>query len=194
MPTTQSRLARRGPAHRARRATVHACRRCASRMCELSVISCAGWVPCRSTPSTCWCARTTCRCSRAAARMHRSLLERAAYAERGRSLFEYWGHEASLLPVELYPLFRWRMDRARRGEGTWGRLKRYATEHQDAGRRRARTDSRARRAGRERARATAAARPAAGGAGARARKFWNGCSGPARSRRRDAATSSASTT
>ena len=25
-------------------------------------------------------------------------------------LFEYWGHEASLLPVEHYPLFRWKMD------------------------------------------------------------------------------------
>ena len=25
--------------------------------------------------------------------------------------FEYWGHAASLLPSEMYPLFRWRMDR-----------------------------------------------------------------------------------
>lgn len=58
------------------------------------------------------------------------LLDRAAYDDRRRVLFEYWGHEASLLPLELYPLLRWRMDRARRGEGTWGRLKRYATEHQ----------------------------------------------------------------
>jgi uncharacterized protein YcaQ len=57
------------------------------------------------------------------------LLERAAYDER--VLFEYWGHEASLLPVESYPLFRWRMDDARNGVGTWGRLKRYATSHQD---------------------------------------------------------------
>lgn len=57
------------------------------------------------------------------------LLERAAYADRERTLFEYWGHEASLLPVELYPLFRWRMERAKRGEGTWGRLRRYASEH-----------------------------------------------------------------
>jgi len=59
------------------------------------------------------------------------LLDRAAYDGQRRLLFEYWGHEASLLPVELYPLFQWRMEGARRGEGTWGRLKRYATEHQD---------------------------------------------------------------
>jgi uncharacterized protein YcaQ len=58
-----------------------------------------------------------------------ALLERAAYDER--LLFEYWGHEASLLPIESYPLFRWRMDDARKGVGTWGRLKRYATSHQD---------------------------------------------------------------
>jgi uncharacterized protein YcaQ len=58
------------------------------------------------------------------------LLERAAY-DGNRSLFEYWGHEASFLPVELYPLFRWRMDRARQGEGTWKRMRRYATSHKD---------------------------------------------------------------
>jgi hypothetical protein len=39
-----------------------------------------------------------------------ALLDRAAY-RRPRRLFEYWGHEASLLPVELYPLMRWRMGR-----------------------------------------------------------------------------------
>jgi hypothetical protein len=31
----------------------------------------------------------------------------------GQPWFEYWGHAASLLPVELYPLFRSRMDRWR---------------------------------------------------------------------------------
>ena len=32
------------------------------------------------------------------------VLERAAYG-RDRMLFEYWGHEASLLPVEFQPCF-----------------------------------------------------------------------------------------
>ena len=36
-----------------------------------------------------------------------------------RRLFEYWGHEASLLPVDLHPLLRWRMERA--GERRLGR-------------------------------------------------------------------------
>src|SRR6187402_2682027 len=31
-------------------------------------------------------------------------------------MFEYWGHEASLLPVDLYPLLRWRMEE----DHAWG--------------------------------------------------------------------------
>lgn len=62
----------------------------------------------------------------------RALLEKAAYDGHNRRLFEYWGHEASLLPIEWQPLFRWRMEAARRGEGVWTRLRRFATEHADA--------------------------------------------------------------
>ena len=47
---------------------------------------------------------------------------------RSKCVFEYWGHEASLLPIELQPLLRWRMDRAREGRGVWSRLEPFAGE------------------------------------------------------------------
>ena len=57
----------------------------------------------------------------------RSLLEEAAWGKRP-ALFEYWAHEASLLPVETQSLLRWRMARAERGEGIWKGLKVFAAE------------------------------------------------------------------
>ena len=54
----------------------------------------------------------------------RSLLDRMAY--RDRELFEYWGHEAALLPVQLHPLMRWRMEHARSGLGMWTGISRFA--------------------------------------------------------------------
>ena len=42
-------------------------------------------------------------------------------ATEQQKLFEYWGHEAAHLPVDLHPLFRWKMDAARTGKVThWG--------------------------------------------------------------------------
>lgn len=57
-----------------------------------------------------------------------ALLDEAAYGGRRRHLFEYWGHEASLLPVELQPLLRWRMQRAKNGDGTWANVARFGRE------------------------------------------------------------------
>jgi len=53
------------------------------------------------------------------------LLDRAAY-RRPRELFEYWGHEASLIPVELQPALRWRMAGAH--TDAWGGMRRIAIE------------------------------------------------------------------
>ncbi|WP_263262841.1 crosslink repair DNA glycosylase YcaQ family protein [Pseudomonas sp. RIT-PI-S] len=47
---------------------------------------------------------------------------------RQRRLFEYWGHEASLLPVQLQPLLRWRMARAAAGQGIYQQLARFGAE------------------------------------------------------------------
>jgi len=58
------------------------------------------------------------------------LLDRAAYA-RPSELFEYWGHEASLLPVALHPVLRWRMA----GDHGWGGVARIAREQPDLVRR-----------------------------------------------------------
>lgn len=46
-------------------------------------------------------------------------------ARRPRRLFEYWAHEASLLPVETQPLLRWRMAQ----EHAWGNVAASADEH-----------------------------------------------------------------
>ena len=56
------------------------------------------------------------------------LLDRGAhYAPR--RLFEYWGHEASLLPVALQPALRWRMERA--AHEAWGGMRQIGQDRPD---------------------------------------------------------------
>src|SRR5690606_3052486 len=53
------------------------------------------------------------------------LLDRAS-TRSPRLLFEYWAHEASLLPVQYHPLLRWRMARA--SSEAWGGMVQIANE------------------------------------------------------------------
>ncbi|WP_437812863.1 DNA glycosylase AlkZ-like family protein [Sorangium sp. So ce1078] len=58
----------------------------------------------------------------------RQMLEELAWAKK-RALFEYWAHEASLLPLTTQPLLRWRMADARDGVGVWKGVARFLREH-----------------------------------------------------------------
>ena len=59
------------------------------------------------------------------------LLDEASYSRRQRRFFEYWGHEACLLPLEAFPLLRWRMERASNFVGPWTRLASFARSRPD---------------------------------------------------------------
>lgn len=60
----------------------------------------------------------------------RPLLEEIAWAKK-RPLFEYWAHEASLLPLASQPLFRWRMQDAHDGVGVWKGIARFLRERRE---------------------------------------------------------------
>jgi uncharacterized protein len=62
----------------------------------------------------------------------RARLDRIAGHGEGRidrRLIEYWAHEASLLPLELHPMLRWRMADVDRE--AWGSISRVARDHPD---------------------------------------------------------------
>lgn len=55
-------------------------------------------------------------------------LDERSFGSGKRALFECWAHEASLLPFALHPLMRWRMARARAGDGTYQQMNRFGRE------------------------------------------------------------------
>jgi hypothetical protein len=55
-------------------------------------------------------------------------LDERAFGRRKRALFECWAHEASLLPMELHPLMRWRTARARAGDGVYKSMDQFGRE------------------------------------------------------------------
>jgi hypothetical protein len=60
----------------------------------------------------------------------RALLEEVAWGKK-RPLFEYWAHEASLLPLSAQPLLRWRMQDAHDGVGVWKGVAKFLRERRD---------------------------------------------------------------
>jgi uncharacterized protein YcaQ len=48
-----------------------------------------------------------------------AMLDTLAYKKK--ELYEYWGHEASYVAMDLHPLFRWKMARASAADSAWGR-------------------------------------------------------------------------
>jgi uncharacterized protein YcaQ len=58
-------------------------------------------------------------------------LDEASYSPKRRHFFEYWGHEACLVPLEFFPLLRWRMERARNFVGTWSSIARFAKSNRN---------------------------------------------------------------
>jgi uncharacterized protein len=59
------------------------------------------------------------------------VLDEASYSPKHRHFFEYWGHEACLLPLEVFPILRWRMERASNFVGTWTGIASFAKANPD---------------------------------------------------------------
>ncbi len=55
-------------------------------------------------------------------------LDARTFDNKKRAMFECWSHEASLVPLELHPHMRWRMQRARNLDGKYGSMSKFARD------------------------------------------------------------------
>lgn len=60
----------------------------------------------------------------------RTMLDDLAWGKT-RALAEYWAHEASLTPLALHPMLRWRMADAAAGVGVWKHIAAFLRDHPD---------------------------------------------------------------
>lgn len=55
-------------------------------------------------------------------------LDARTFSNKKRTMFECWSHEASLVPLELHPFMRWRMNRALEANGKYGSMSKFARD------------------------------------------------------------------